>query len=102
MAAVTHRARAGAARTNAREITLRFLAEPGDDAGRVARLYRLAYARPPGAAESERALAFLAGPDGLLPPPKGMAPPTSDRLREERWASLCQVVFASAEFRTLR
>lgn len=30
MAAVTHRARAGAARTNAREITLRFLAEPGD------------------------------------------------------------------------
>ena len=80
----------------------RLLADPGEDAARVARLYRLAYARPPTANEAERALALLAGPDGLLPPPKGVVPPTSDRLREERWASLCQVVFASAEFRTLR
>ncbi|HYH63108.1 MAG TPA: DUF1553 domain-containing protein, partial [Urbifossiella sp.] len=86
----------------ARHAARRLLAAAGDDAARVARLYRLAYSRPPSAAEAERALAFLAGPDGLLPPPKGAAPLTSDGLREERWASLCQVVFASAEFRTLR
>jgi len=72
-----------------------------DDAERVERLYRLAYSRPPDAAEASRAREYLATPETLKLDPKAKAP-TAERLRVERWVSFCQAVFASAEFRTLR
>ncbi|MEN9576645.1 MAG: hypothetical protein RL077_645 [Verrucomicrobiota bacterium] len=72
------------------------------DAQRVERLYQLAFARVPTAAESARAEQFLAGSDELLPDPKSKTPSTAAQLREARWVSLCQAVFASAEFRVLR
>ena len=72
------------------------------DAQRVARLYQLAFARVPTAAEFARAENFLAGSDELLPDPKSKTPPNPAQLREARWVSLCQAVFASAEFRVLR
>ena len=62
-----------------------------DDAGRVDLLYRRALARPPTTAESERAFAYLAEPA-----------PASPAVRDERWADLCQMVLASAEFRYVR
>ncbi|MEQ1852458.1 MAG: DUF1553 domain-containing protein, partial [Chthoniobacteraceae bacterium] len=72
------------------------------DAQRVARLYQLAFARVPTAAESARAEQFLAGSDDLLADPKSKTPSTAAQLREARWVSLCHAVFASAEFRVLR
>jgi hypothetical protein len=72
------------------------------DIQRVATLYQLAFARPPTDAETARAEKFLAGSDQLLPDPKSKMPPGPAQLREARWISLCQAVFASAEFRVLR
>jgi hypothetical protein len=86
----------------ARHTAARLLATGPDDAARVERLYRLAYSRPPTSDEAARAAKYLAVPEALLPDPKAKTPATSDRLREERWTSFCQTVFASAEFRTLR
>ena len=86
----------------ARHAAARLLATGPDDAARVERLYRLAYSRPPTAEEAARAAKYLAAPEELLPDPKAKTPATSEKLREERWASFCQTVFASAEFRTLR
>lgn len=74
--------------------------EPGD-AGRVERLYRMAFARRPTADESSRALTYLAQPEILRPDPKNKTPATAVQLREERWTSYCQVIFSSAEFRTV-
>jgi len=87
----------------AKHAAARLLAVPAlDDAGRVNHLYRLAYSRPPTAAEAARALKYLVTPEAVLPDPKAKAPLSTDSPRVERWASFCQVVFASAEFRTLR
>jgi hypothetical protein len=89
----------GQARLTAR----RLLGEPGlDDAGRVERLYRLAFVRRPTSAEAGRALEYVNAPEALLPDPKAKGQPSADLLREERWTSFCQSVIASAEFRTLR
>lgn len=82
-----------------RHTARRLLDTDGDDAGRVDQLYRVAYSRPPTADEKARALQYLTAPEGLKPDPKAKSLPAP---REERWASFCQVVFASAEFRTLR
>jgi hypothetical protein len=74
---------------------------PGD-ARRVERLYRTAFARLPTADEITRALTYLAEPETLLPDPKNKTSATAAQLREERWTSYCQVIFSSAEFRTIR
>jgi hypothetical protein len=60
----------------------------GDDARGIDRAYRLALARPPTAAETERALAFL----------RTFAARTGARAA---WPAFCQALFASAEFRYL-
>jgi hypothetical protein len=64
-----------------------------DDSARVELLYRLALARPPSDTERNRALAFiqqttteLGGKDAVT----------------GAWASFCQAMFASAEFRYIR
>jgi hypothetical protein len=73
-----------------------------DDSARVAQLYEAAFARRPTDAESARAIAYLSEPESLKLDPKPKNIPTAEELREERWTSLCQTVFASAEFRYLR
>ena len=73
-----------------------------EDPERIARLYLLAFARPPLPDEMSRAQAFLAGSDALLPDAKSKTPPTTSDPREARWTSFCQSVFAAAEFRVLR
>jgi Protein of unknown function (DUF1549)/Protein of unknown function (DUF1553)/Planctomycete cytochrome C/EF hand len=60
----------------------------GDEARRVERMYRLAFARPPTAGERERALAFLRA----FAKRGGAGDP---------WPAFCQALFASAEFRYL-
>ena len=72
-----------------------------DDAGRVDRLYQLAFARSPYAGERTRALRYLAESESVTVDSKATAP-TADQLRLERWTSFCQILFASGEFRTLR
>jgi hypothetical protein len=70
----------------------RVRAAEGDDARGIDRAYRLALARPPTAAERERALAFLranAFRAGAPGPPR------------EAWSAFCQALFAAAEFRYL-
>ncbi|MCE9533524.1 MAG: PSD1 and planctomycete cytochrome C domain-containing protein [Planctomycetes bacterium] len=74
----------------------------GGDAERIKLLYRRAFARVPSPEESESALRFLSETESLLPPAKGKPMPTREQVREERWVSFCQVIFASAEFRVLR
>jgi hypothetical protein len=64
----------------------------GDNARRIDRAYRLAFARPPTAAERDRALAFLRTFTA-----RSAAPGPS----REAWAAFCQALFAAAEFRYL-
>src|SRR5262249_52798085 len=65
-------------------------AQDKDDAARAELAFRLAFARPATAAEKERSLAFLRDARAAL---------GGEGKKEEAWASLCQALFASAEFR---
>lgn len=70
----------------------RVRAAEGGDAGAIDRAYRLALARPPTAAERERALAFI----------RAFAARTGVRDRaREAWSAFRQALFAAAEFRYL-
>lgn len=62
-----------------------------DEAGRIDLAYRTFYARSATPAEKERALKFLSAAGQELP-----------GQQADAWASLCQVMIASAEFRYLR
>jgi len=73
----------------------------GDDAACVERLFMLAFARKPTRDEQTLAFAFVAKPAELVADPKAKSPPNAAQLREARWASLCQIMMASAEFRVL-
>jgi hypothetical protein len=76
----------------ARAVADRLLAHnAADEAGRVDQAYRLFYARPGTAAETERALKYLTA-----------AAEDLGGKRAEAWASYCQALIASAEFRYLR
>jgi hypothetical protein len=87
----------------ARATAKRLLADTAaDDPTRVARLYEAAFARRPTDTEAARAIAYLSVPESLKPDPKAKNIPIPEELREERWTSFCQTVFASAEFRYLR
>ncbi|MCS6776440.1 MAG: DUF1549 and DUF1553 domain-containing protein, partial [Chthonomonadaceae bacterium] len=65
-----------------------------DDAGRIHFAYLQAFARPPGKAELQRALAYLARYEAQIAPTE--ADPSRRRLRA--WSSLCHVLLASNEF----
>ena len=68
-----------------RHMADRVLASPAtDDAGRVDQAYRLALCRPATALEKSRAVQYVS---------------TYSGSRSEGWASLCQALFCSAEFR---
>ncbi|MBL8830359.1 MAG: PSD1 domain-containing protein [Planctomycetaceae bacterium] len=73
-----------------------------DDAGRVASVYRRAFAREATTAEVNRALQYLSSPESLVSDAKVKTPPTAEQLRLERWTSFCQIIFASAEFRYVK
>jgi hypothetical protein len=65
-----------------------------DDAGRVGLAYERAYGRPPTAAETARALAFVRRAEDLLP--RTTAGAEERRLRA--WQSLCRVILAANDF----
>jgi len=70
-----------------------------DDAGRVDLAYRLALSRPPTPTETARALQYAASyarDDSSVGNAKSGNNPKTDA-----WASLCQALFCSAEFRYL-
>jgi hypothetical protein len=69
----------------------RVCAAEKDEALRVERAYKLAFARPPTAGERDRALAFLR---------EFVARGTADTAHNP-WPAFCQALFASAEFRYL-
>ncbi len=70
-----------------------------DDSTRVQYLFRLVFARQPRHTEVAEALEYLQADDG--PPGTGQShSPTQAQF--ERWTSLCQAIFASAEFRYLQ
>jgi len=80
-------------REHARYLARRVLDTPSlDDAGRIDRAYLLALARPAATAERERVLAYLRGAIGSSRDPE---------TTTKAWTQLCQVLFASAEFRYL-
>ena len=65
-----------------------------DDASRVERMYRQAYARQPTAKETEEALALVRRVETALTRGESRA----DRRRLQAWASLCQTVVSANEF----
>jgi hypothetical protein len=66
-------------------------AAEADDGGRVDFAYRLAFARPATVAERQRTLAYLRDAEQALGNGGGG--------RAQAWASFCQALIASAEFR---
>ena len=73
-----------------------------DDSGRVRWLFQRAFARLPDESEVQASLRYLESTEQLVTDPKAKTAPTTDQLREARWTSFCQAIFASAEFRTVR
>jgi hypothetical protein len=65
----------------------RLLEQEGDDSQRIAQAYETAFARPPSAAENQRALEFLGSQRGLTSPE-----------RRQAWADFCHSLLASNEF----
>jgi hypothetical protein len=61
-----------------------------DDGNRVDHAYRLAFARPASQSERERTLAYLRQTEQTL---------GGNSARDQAWASFCQALIASAEFR---
>jgi hypothetical protein len=75
-----------------KHLAQRLLAAQMDDAARVDLAYRLAYSRSATAAERERAVQYV----------QQSAQELGDKDPARAWASFCQALFASAEFRYLR
>jgi len=73
-----------------------------DDAGRIVRLYENAYGRPPAAAESRRAAAYLDRFARALQAENEAGDADADTRRLEAWQALCQVILASNEFVFIR
>jgi hypothetical protein len=71
-----------------------------DDSGRIERLYRIAYGRPPAAPESERAAAYLERFARALQEENEAG--GADTRRLDAWQALCQVILASNEFVFIR
>jgi hypothetical protein len=73
----------------AKALAARVQKEASDDAGRVSRMFKLAFGREPSAAEKEVALGFLNGEDSAEEKPK---------VKLSRWERLAQAVLAGNEF----
>jgi cytochrome c553 len=72
-----------------------------EDTGRIHQIYRLTLCRPAANKEAERALSYLADYEAELRR-VDETPKEASALRTAAWASFCQAVLASAEFRYLR
>jgi hypothetical protein len=68
--------------------------EAADDAARIERLYKVAYARRPSEAEVRRAQASLTNLERLFAAHGADA----TESRHRAWASLCQIILAASEF----
>jgi hypothetical protein len=75
-------------------MAMQLLSEPGDDAARIDRAYRIAFARAATEREQERAQAFLAEAVAIGGEPDADAEETTRRA----WALFCQSLFAANEF----
>jgi hypothetical protein len=68
------------------------------DAARVDLAYKLTLGRPATSAERSRAESYIAG---YLRDPASTRGKSGEKARIDAWASFCQALFASAEFRYL-
>ena len=67
-----------------------------DSAGRIRSAYRRSLGRDPSSTELEQAASFLSEYESTA------RESSSSEPRREAWASFCQAILASAEFRYLR
>ena len=72
------------------------------DLRRIVRLYENAYGRPPAAAESRRAAAYLDRFARALQAESDAGDADADARRLGAWQALCQVILASNEFVSIR
>ena len=72
------------------------------DESRIAQLYRIALARAPRPGETARGVAFVRMEAAPQVGERPAAAARTDAESEARWTSLCQALFASAEFRYVR
>jgi hypothetical protein len=83
----------------AQQTARRLLALPGDDAGRLADLYRRALGRAPTRRETQLALRFLAD-YRLGDKSQAQGPPANaDLLGDDAWTAVCLATFGCTEFR---
>jgi hypothetical protein len=82
---------------NAEKAARRLLAEPGDEQDRVDLAYRLMLGRPASGSEAGRAVSYLNDYAAALDTDSQK----NDSARQAAWASFCQALLASAEFRYL-
>jgi hypothetical protein len=69
-----------------------------DDADRIELTYQYALARPPTSAERQRALQYLTSYAAT----ESSTEQKTANPRQDAWVSLCQAIFAGAEFRYVR
>ncbi len=81
-------------RQQAAALSDHLLRDQRDDAGRIRAAYRLTLGRAATAAETERAVRYLVDYAANVS--------NASRAGEEAWASFCQALLASAEFRYIR
>ena len=82
---------------------LRLLSESNrNDEQRVQLLFQLAYARRATDAELAAVIEYLNRGESLMNEKANPATATSEQVHQTRWSALCQVIFASAEFRVLK
>jgi hypothetical protein len=86
-------------REQAAAMATRVLASPLDFRGRIDLAHRLALGRPATAAEHQRAHSYLLGEATALIPARNLPRETA---AQQAWATLCQALFACAEFRFVR
>jgi hypothetical protein len=73
-------------------------AAPKSDGAKVELAYKLALGRPVNNVERDRAITYV---NAYLRDPAAARNKTPEKARIDAWASLCQALFASAEFRYL-
>ncbi len=81
----------------AKHFAQRIQPQAADDSARIHHAYTLAFARPPTAAETRAALAFLARDTTAL-----AASPSATDARSAAWTRLCHALLASNDFLYLR
>lgn len=79
----------------ANQFAQRLLCDASEDAVAISRAYRIAFARNPNSAETQRALQFVREAQSHL----AASNPAPENPRKRAWAAFCQSLLASNEFR---